>query len=163
MAAIDKTYIKTFKEYEEVLDWAKTVGDFELTFREFSWDPEQTGTHIVNLFDWIAYPNMTEKWWKTDFEQWMTYNPGKTEEDYPGHLLWTTPIELDEWLMLNCPLEQIQKRLSEQYDDDYRQAVKSGKICEYLEELKERYRKETEQYLKERLLTDKNKKKSDED
>lgn len=163
MSAIDKTYVKTFEEYKEVLDWAKIVGNFQLTYRPVDWDPDRAGTFTVNLFDWIAYPNMTEDWWNTDLKQWLDCHPGQKEKDFPGHLLWNTPAELDEWLMLNCPLEVIQSRLNEQYDSEYRQAVKDGKIVKYLDSLKEKCKKITEQYIKEKLQASKNKNKLNED
>ncbi len=46
------------------------------------------------------------------------------ETDY--QVLWNTPLWFDLWLMKNCPLQPIQDRLAEQYDEKLILEVKAG-------------------------------------
>lgn len=104
MAAIDKTYIKTYNQYKEVYDWCK---DIIVTFNDkISFKP----------FDFIC------KYTEDDFNQ-LPEN---------GELvLWNTPYYMDRWLIRNCPIDFIQKRLKEQYGNDY-DDIKNGN-CEMYE------------------------------
>ena len=96
MAGIDKTYIKTYNQYKEVHEWCKNiVVTFDDTFvKNVSFKP----------FDFIY------KYTEDDFNQ-LPEN---------GELvLWNTPCYMDQWLIKNCPIDFIQKRLKEQYGDYY--------------------------------------------
>lgn len=106
MAAIDKTYIKTYNQYKEVWDWCKDI--------------------VVTL----------------DFNKKISFKPSDflnelTEDDFnnlPENrelVLWNTPSYMDKWLIRNCPIDFIQKRLKEQYGDDY-DDIKNGN-CEMYE------------------------------
>ncbi len=104
MAAIDKTYIKTYNQYKEVYDWCK---DIVVTFNsKISFKPSD--------FIW--------EYTEDDFNQ-LPEN---------GELvLWNTPYYMDRWLIRNCPIDFIQKRLKEQYGNDY-EDIKNGN-CEMYE------------------------------
>lgn len=102
MAGIDKTYIKTYNQYKEVCDWCKNiVVTFDDTFvKNVSFKP----------FDFIR------KYTEDDFN--------KLPEN--GELvLWNTPHYMDKWLIRNCPIDFIQKRLKEQYRNNY-DDIKNG-------------------------------------
>ena len=93
MAGIDKTYIKTYNQYKEVCDWCK---DIVVTF---------------NIDNNIKFKpsEFINKYTEDDFNQ-LAEN---------GELvLWNTPFYMDQWLIQNCPIDFIQKRLKEQYGDD---------------------------------------------
>ena len=99
MAGIDKTYISNFRTYKKIVDWAKDI-KVNLPNGKF-----------VNLIDYVYYPNITkEEWdnWKNEYK-----------EKYPNTrfdiVLWNTPTFIDVWLIKNCPFEEIQNRLKEQY------------------------------------------------
>ena len=107
MAGIDKTYIKTYSQYKEVCDWCKD---------------------IVATFD-------------IDNDNNIKFEPSKfinkyTEDDFNqlpenGELvLWNTPCYMDQWLIKNCPIDFIQKRLKEQYGDYY-DDIKNGNFDTY--------------------------------
>lgn len=89
MAAIDKTYAKTWDEFLEVREWAKSnrfitsIGEME----EY-------------MIEWFYYPDLTESEFK------------------PNTVIWCTTEDVDFFLYHNCPIELIQKRLREQYGEN---------------------------------------------
>ena len=127
MAGIDKTYVKSWQDYCEIVDWCNSVGevtdDYGKTFRPIDWvyqykesefneyidskrnhilsfyneHPEQ----ISSMLDLTGYSNIEE------------YANGCAEI-----LLWNTPEWFDYWLVRNCPIKTIQNRLNEQYSKD---------------------------------------------
>ena len=107
MTGIDKTYIKTYNQYKEVCDWCK---DIVVTFA-FDID-----TNIK-----FKPSEFINKYTEDDFNQ-LAEN---------GELvLWNTPFYMDQWLIQNCPIDFIQKRLKEQYGDDY-DDIKNGNLDTY--------------------------------
>lgn len=86
MAAIDKTYIKTYEQYLRVVAWCNTQEVFDY------------GKIKINISDYI-YPYV-----ESDFD-------GVTER-----VLWNTPTYIDVYLAKNCNIDFIQDRLHEQYD-----------------------------------------------
>jgi hypothetical protein len=106
MAAIDKTYIKTYNQYKKVCDWCKDIVVIFDINKKISFKPSD----FINEY---------------------------TEDDFNklpknGELvLWNTPFYMDKWLIRNCPINFIQKRLKEQYGDDY-DDIKNGN-CEMYE------------------------------
>lgn len=85
MAGIDKTYTKSWEEYQSLIEWCK---DKSFTLKNG---------------DVIHPSNYIYKWDKENFDG---------EKLLP---VWNTPTYLDIWLIRNCPLEFIQDRLKEQY------------------------------------------------
>lgn len=101
MAAIDKTYIKTYNQYKEVYDWCKDiVVTLNFNKKNISFKPSE----FLNELKEDDFNNLSEN---------------------RELVLWNTPWYMDKWLIRNCPIEFIQKRLKEQYGDDY-DAIKNG-------------------------------------
>lgn len=112
MAEIDKTYIKTWEEYESLVEWAKD--------REF-----------ICPNGMKVYPmNYIYKCNKEDYEK--SYNSFK--ENYPNEKfefpVMNTPQYLDYFLIKYCPLEFVQNRMEEVYGWDYVKSVLNG-TCEF--------------------------------
>ena len=103
MAGIDKTYIKTYNQYKEVCDWCK---DIVVTF---------SGNISFKPYDFI------NEYTEDDFN-----NLPENRE----LVLWNTPCYMDQWLIKNCPIDFIQKRLKEQYGDEY-DDIKNGNFDTY--------------------------------
>lgn len=126
MAAIDKTYLYSWGQYEQLRDWCKSVGTVI----------DDYGNKITPL-DWLS------EWNKDEFDECIkkqiedttkSYNNGSyksvveggwmTQEEYDhfdvtkhiwGIVAWNTWTYFDVWLIRNCPLDFIQNRLKEQY------------------------------------------------
>lgn len=93
MAGIDKTYVSSFKEYDEIREWSKHI---HVKYLNGLVDKEP-------LYNWLYYPHLTEE----DF---------KDNEEY---VLWNTSQAIDIFLARNCPFKLVQDRLHEQYKDSY--------------------------------------------
>lgn len=93
MAGIDKTYVSSFKEYDEIREWSKHT---HVVYLNGMVDKEP-------LYNWLYYPNLTEK----DFK------------DNKEIVLWNTCEAIDIFLARNCPFKLIQDRLHEQYPHSY--------------------------------------------
>lgn len=126
MAAIDKTYLYSWEQYEQLRDWCKSVGTVI----------DDYGNKITAL-DWLY------KLTKEEFESIIAEQLEKTQDDYKngklkfllnsgiitqeeynnfdatkhiwGISVWNTDTYFDVWLIRNCPLDFIQNRLKEQY------------------------------------------------
>ena len=104
MAAIDKTYVKSWSQIKETIDWAKTVGTVI----------DDYGNKINPMW-WL------DGWTEERFNEWMS------ESSWGEVPMWNTPEYFDIWLIRNCPIEFIQNRLKEQYASDY-DDIKNHKI-----------------------------------
>ena len=93
MAGIDKTYLNTYQEYIEVLEWCNKVGTIT----------DEYG----NTFNPKDFMNCDLK--EADF--------------FSGMVLWNTPTWFDLYLIRNCPVKVIQERLHEQYSDEFIEKV----------------------------------------
>ena len=90
MAAIDKTYVSSWKEYKEIRDWAiKTNVIYP------------NGIIGDKMINWFYFPNLKEDHFKEDKE----------------YVLWNTSEIVDMFLYKHCPFELVQERLKEQYSD----------------------------------------------
>lgn len=123
MAAIDKTYISDWEVFDKVRNWAKKQVI-----------PVKVGKPI-KLADYLYYPDLTkEEWdkWHDERIQYAKDNYNTPEyikeckelygedwtfdpEKYFDVVLWNTSTLVDVWLIRNCPFEEIQDRLKEQY------------------------------------------------
>ena len=99
MAAIDKTYIDNWKDYDEIRNWAVNQ---EIPMKDGS---------TINLSDFMYYPNVTKEEW----DKWeVEYKKEHPDWNFEV-VLWNTPTYVDIWLIRNCPFEAVQDRLKEQY------------------------------------------------
>ena len=90
MAAIDKTYLDSWEQYQQLKDWCSSIGT---TMDDYG--------NKIRPIDFL-------------------WNYWKPEDFKKGHgvPVWNTPEYFDVWLIRNCPLDFIQDNLKEQYDDN---------------------------------------------
>lgn len=123
MAGIDKTYITSYEVYDKVRNWAKDQIIKLKNGKEIK---------LINL---IYYPDITLEEWK---EREANYKKEHPDWQFDV-ILWNTPTYVDVWLIKNCPFEEIQDRLKEQYgggwskqaftehnDEDMYEQIKNG-------------------------------------
>ena len=123
MAGIDKTYISNWDVFDKIRNWAIK--------QQFTLKNGQ----IIKLIDYLYYPYLTKEEWDEWHDERVKYaeehyNTPKyiaeckrdygddwefNAEDYFDVVLWNTPTYVDIWLIRNCPFEEIQNRLKEQY------------------------------------------------
>lgn len=123
MAAIDKTYLNKWEDFDKVRNWALKTS-FTL----------KNGQKI-DLKDFLYYPNLTKEEWDEWHDEKIKYaeehynNPEYIKqckelygedwkfdpENYFNVVLWNTPVYVDIFLIRNCPFDFIQDRLKEQY------------------------------------------------
>lgn len=102
MAAIDKTYVSSYEDYRRIVNWARTA--------EF------------------VCPN-GEKLSVIDY----CYHTDKSEDEVREMIrksnaipVMNTPIRLDYFLIKYCPIELVQERMKDVYDDGFYDTVKNG-------------------------------------
>lgn len=123
MAGIDKTYISDWNVFDKIRNWAIK--------QQFTLKNGQ----VIKLIDYLYYPNLTKEEWDEMHDERVKYaeehynTPEHTIEckklygddwefnakNYFDVVLWNTPTYVDIWLIRNCPFEEIQNRLKEQY------------------------------------------------
>ena len=123
MAGIDKTYISDWNVFDKVRNWAIK--------QQFTLKNGQ----VIKLINYLYYPNLTKEEWDEMHDERVKYaeehynTPEYTveckklygddwefnAESYFDVVLWNTPTYVDIWLIRNCPFEEIQDRLKEQY------------------------------------------------
>ena len=99
MAGIDKTYISNWEVFDKIRNWAIK--------QKFTLKNGQ----VIKLINYLYYPNLTKEEW---FEHKAIWNQDHPESTFDV-VLWNTPTYVDIWLIRNCPFEEIQERLKEQY------------------------------------------------
>ena len=95
MAGIDKTYVKSYKDYIEVLDWCKNIG---IVIDDYG--------NKIQPYLWLYNPNLTEN----------DFNKDKNNKQY---IIWNTTLIQDLYIIRYCPCKVIQKRMKEVYSIDY--------------------------------------------
>ena len=95
MAGIDKTYIKSYKDYKEVLDWCKNI---DIVIDDYG--------NKIQPYLWLYNPNLTEN----DFNK---------DKNNKQHIIWNTTLIQDLYLIRYCPCKVVQKRIKEVYSSDY--------------------------------------------
>lgn len=106
MAAIDKTYVSSYEDWKRIIDWARTA--------VFTCP---NGTEL-RAIDYCYYPNSTE----AEIKEWLT-----EQNEIP---VMNTSYSMDYFLIKHCPIDIVQERMREVYDDEYYNAVKNG-MSEY--------------------------------
>ena len=96
MAAIDKTYLSDYEEYQRFLEWAKNK-----TYT----CPNGT---VIHVYDYVY-----DYWTKESME--VCERP-----------VINTPSSLDYFLIKDCPFEFIQERMRDVYDEEYIESVLNG-------------------------------------
>lgn len=102
MAAIDKTYVNNYEDWKRVIDYARST-----TFTC------PNGTRI-RLIDYCYYPDASE----SEIKEWLS-----EKEEIP---VMNTSFSVDYFLIKHCPIDIVQKRMREVYDEDYYNGVKNG-------------------------------------
>lgn len=140
MAAIDKTYIRTYDQLETVRAWAASVGtvkdewgneitpldyvDTETTREEFDEWAENRRQYAIEHYDTPECHKTCKEIYGDD---WV-FNA----DDYVEFFLWNTPLFFDIFLIRNCPIDFIQDRLKEQYGFGYtKTAFDPERECSY--------------------------------
>ena len=123
MAAIDKTYLNNWEQFDTVRNWALDKS-FKLKNGE-----------TIYLKNYMYYPNLTKEEWDERHKNAIEYAQEHyntpeyithakelygddwefNAENYFDVVLWNTPVYVDIWLIRNCPFDFIQDRLKEQY------------------------------------------------
>ena len=126
MAAIDKTYLYNWEQYEQLRNWCKLVGtvidDYgnEITPLDWlsEWDKEEFDKCIrkqiedtTKSYNNGGYKDLIKNGWMTQEE----YDNFDATKHIWGIVAWNTWTYFDVWLIRNCPLDFIQDRLKEQY------------------------------------------------
>lgn len=106
MAAIDKTYVRTWKDWKEITDWMKSFGR------------KLPNGSILRGENFLYYPDAT----KEEIEDWL-----REQKEIPViNTSWT----MDYFLIKECPLEVVQNRMQNVYSKEEYEAIKNG-ISEY--------------------------------
>lgn len=131
MAGIDKTYIRDWNVFDKVRNWAINQKFILKNGQE------------IHLKDYLYYPDLTKEEWDEMHDECVKYaeehynNPEYNKqckelygddwefdaENYFDVILWNTPTYVDIWLIRNCPFEEIQDRLKEQYGGGWSKAA----------------------------------------
>jgi hypothetical protein len=136
MAAIDKTYLNNWEQFDAARNWAKETyiplkNGKKVCMADFMYEP------YLEKEDWDKWhdekiKSITEEYNKNPEEftrqhkvwyggDWV-FNP----EDYFEVVLWNTPTYADVFLIRNCPFDFIHKRLKEQYGEEEYEQIKNG-------------------------------------
>lgn len=101
MAAIDKTYTNSYKNYTDLIEWARN--------NKFTC-PNGTIVNVLN--------SIYSYWTEEDFNKAIN----------EGHTLpvMNTSLSTDYYLIKYCPLQFVQDRMIEVYNEDYYNAIKNG-------------------------------------
>lgn len=107
MAAIDKTYISNYQDFDKIRNWAKGI-------------KIPVGKYTIPLVNYMYYPDLTEEEWNEALKDHINssikhgFSKGKAIESF-SMVLWNTDTFVDVWLIRNCPFDIVQERLKEQY------------------------------------------------
>lgn len=102
MAAIDKTYVNNYEDWKRIIDWCKE-NKFICT----------NGTE-VRMIDRCYYPDYSEE----EVKEWL-----KKAVEIP---VMNTGYKEDYFLIKYCPIDIVQERMREVYDEEYYNSIKNG-------------------------------------
>lgn len=126
MAGIDKTYFKTWEQYQEVYEFCERSGrvvddygnkfyplDFiaEWTKEELERSKEEQIKRYLKYYEDPEHLERDKKWFASIGEPNWEPDPENAYEFY----LWNTPTYFDVWLIRNCEIDFIVERLKQQY------------------------------------------------
>ncbi len=134
MAAIDKTYLNNWEQFDKARNWAKETRI-----------PLKNGKTVC-MSDFMYYPDLTKQDWNemhderikyankhyntsehiAEMRQWEGDDWVFNAEDYFDVVLWNTPTYADVFLIRNCPFDFIHERLKEQYGEEEYEQIKNG-------------------------------------
>ena len=97
MANICNTFVKSYKDYKEVLDWCKSIGTVTDDYGK-----------KIQPYSWLYCTHLTEN----DFGK----NRLGINKQY---MIWSTNKKQDLYLIRHCPCKVVQKRMKEVYSPDY--------------------------------------------
>lgn len=140
MAGVDKTYVNNWNDYRQIQEWCKSVGtltdEYGNTFNPLEFIAEYTQDEFQESIDY-QITRLLERYNNGDLryqyeEGYLTieeYNniPNEPEKHIGGLCIWNTPTYFDLWLIRNCPLDIIKKRLEEQYGKDGCEEIRNHK------------------------------------
>ena len=102
MAAIDKTYVSTWEDWKEIVDY---MTNFERVLPNGS---------VLKGKDFLYYPEFTQE----DVESWLI-----EQSEVP---VMNTSHTMDYFLIRECPLEVVQKNMKFAYSEETYEAIKNG-------------------------------------
>ena len=102
MAALDKTYASSFEEWKEVMDWARTA--------KFTCPNGM----VIKVINYCYYPYSTDEEIKEEISR------------YGSIAIMNTPCEVDYFLIKYCPIQIVQDRMREVYEENYIISVLNG-------------------------------------
>ena len=102
MAGIDKTYVSTYQDWKEITDYMKNA--------EFVCP----NGIILRGENYLYYSDAT----KEEIEEWLS--------ERNGIPVMNTPCAMDYFLIKYCPIELVQERMKEVYDEEDYEAIKNG-------------------------------------
>lgn len=102
MAAIDKTYVSSYDDWKEIVDYAKDA--------IFTCPNGQE----LKLIDYIYFPNKS----KSEVEEWLSETC-----EIP---VMSTSWSMDYFLIKYCPIQLVQDRMVDVYGEEYCTSVKNG-------------------------------------
>lgn len=138
MAGIDKIYLKNLDQFKEFKSWLSSVGIVKDDYgniirpldylREYSDEAFQESVeydinHLQKSYERGDFKDYVEEgiWTKEEYDN---FDPSR----YVEVPVMNNPLHIDIFLIRNCPLDYIQKRLKEQYSREYEDILKHTSI-----------------------------------
>ena len=138
MAGIDKIYLKNLDQFKEFKCWLSSVGIVKDDYGNIIRPLDYLGGYSDEAFqDSVEYDinHLQKSYERGDFKDYVEEGIW-TQEEYdnfdPSHYVeipvMNNPLHIDIFLIRNCPLDYIQKRLREQYSGEYEDILKHTSI-----------------------------------
>lgn len=125
MAAIDKTYVKSWEEWNSIMEWVRSHDT------EVDSDHTKLSEYLPVYYelddDCILVDDSERDFTKEEVEEMLQHTSEVA--------FWNTDWNVDYWLIHNCDLPIIVNRLHEQYGDDEFERIKSLSETDWRKEL----------------------------